>query len=466
MDFLGVKDSSKMCHLVAVPLPLRSLINPMMNFCKLLSSREPYSLLITVVLTEEWFGYIGSEPKPDNIKFATIPNVVEFKDTRDPFSFIHAITTEMEAPFEELLDALQPQVSAIVADVELGWPIDLGNRRNIPVAVSNTTSASFFSMMYQYALFTKNRLIPFDFLNNSDDQTDMIPGVSSIQLADVQAVIDGTDKQFMQIFLKSFSKVSEAQYLIFTSVHELEVEAFNSLKASFPFPVLPIGPAIPYMELEENACGTPRNTVYYTEHKKWLDCQPFGSVLYIAFGSASSISSSQMEEIVEALNCNGFWYFWVAREEAPILREKCSERGLIVSWCDQLKVLSHSSICGFWSHCGWNSTLEAVFAGVPMLTFPLFLDQVPNSRKIVDEWKTGWRVKKQELAKDLVGRDQISELVKRFMDAESLEVQDMRKKAKKLKNICQQAIKKGGSSDINLDAFIKSILGSGFTACQ
>ena len=77
----------------------------------------------------------------------------------------------------------------------------------------------------------------------------------------------------------------------------------------------------------------------------------------------------------------------MARGETLRLKDKCGDKGMVIPWCDQLKVLSHFSIGEFWSHCGWNSTLETVFAGAPILTFPLFLDQVPNSTKIVDERK-------------------------------------------------------------------------------
>ena len=128
--------------------------------------------------------------------------------------------------------------------------------------------------------------------------------------------------------------------------------------------------------------------------------------------------------------------------------------GLVVQWCDQLKVLCHSSIGGFWTHCGWNSTLEAVFAGVPMLTFPIFWDQVPISKHIVEDWKIGWKVKKDV---GVVTRGEISELVKRFMDNKSDEMIAMRQRAKELQKSSRRAIAKGGSSDANLDAFIRNI---------
>lgn len=91
-------------------------------------------------------------------------------------------------------------------------------------------------------------------------------------------------------------------------------------------------------------------------------------------------------------------FLWVAGGEAARLSESCNgsdDMGLVVPCREQLKVLCHSFVGGLWSHCGWNSTLEAVFSGAPILTFPLFLDQFLNSRQIVEGWKIGRRGKSE-----------------------------------------------------------------------
>ena len=134
----------------------------------------------------------------------------------------------------------------------------------------------------------------------------------------------------------------------------------------------------------------------------------------------------------------------------------------MVSWCDQLRVLCHPSVGGFWSHCGWNSVREGLFAGLPFLTFPLYADQKINSKIIVEDWKIGWRLKKQIVEENLVARGEISWLVKSFMDLGNVEVKEMRERAKKLKEICQNAIDQNGSSETSIDSFIKDI----FTDCR
>ena len=165
-----------------------------------------------------------------------------------------------------------------------------------------------------------------------------------------------------------------------------------------------------------------------------------------------------MDEIATGLRNSGVGFLWVARGEASRLKESCGDLGLVVPWCDQLKVLCHSSVGGFWTHCGWNSTLEAIFAGVPMLTFPLFMDQVPISRQIVEDWKIGWRIKRSTVGSEMsVTKEEISELGQRFMNVESGEGKELRERARGLKDICRQAILEGGSSYKNLDAFLEGI---------
>lgn len=165
-----VKPTS-LCHVLALPYPGRGHVNPMMNICKLLVSRQP-DILITFVVTEEWLGFIGSQSKPHNIRFRTLPNIIPSEHGRanDFAGFLEAVFTKMEAPFEELLDRLlldddeQPAaaVTAIIADTYLPWVVDVGNRRNIPVASLWTMSALVFSVFHHFELLERNGHFPFD----------------------------------------------------------------------------------------------------------------------------------------------------------------------------------------------------------------------------------------------------------------------------------------------------------------
>ncbi|KAF3968727.1 hypothetical protein CMV_007417 [Castanea mollissima] len=295
--------------------------------------------------------------------------------------------------------------------------------------------------------------------DDEDNHVENIPGISSTDLEDLRIVFHENNPKGMEQILNCFSMVSKAQYLLVNSFYELEAQTFDSLKVTFPFPVYPIGPTNRYLEpkLDQHSSFTTTSTI---EYLKWLDSQPSASVLYVSFGSFFELSSTQMDEFAVALCSSGVRFLWVARGEASRLKETCGgDKGLVVPWCDQLRVLCHPSVGGFWSHSGWNSVQETIYAGIPMLAFPLFLDQVPNSRKIEEDWKIGWRVKRAEIGSEiLVATDDILQHIQRFMDRDSCEGKETRKRARELKNMCDQATAKGGSFDSHLDAFVSDFL--------
>ncbi|KAJ8751254.1 hypothetical protein K2173_016435 [Erythroxylum novogranatense] len=451
-------EASTTCHVVAMPYPGRGHVNPMMNLCKFLSSKKP-DILITFVITEEWHGFIGSETRPTNVKFATLPNVIpsEIGRSKDFVGFVGSVSTKMEAPFEQLLDGLDdPPVSVIIADTFLDWVTGVGNRRKIPVATLWTQAATVFSIFYHSDLLLKNYQFPENLSSEKgDERIDYIPGVSSTRLSDFPSMFFQNGWQIFPRTMECISWVSKAQYLLISSVYELEAQVMEALKPNFPFPVYTLGPIVPCFRLSDTDCTDNNSGPDYIE---WLNCQPKGSVLYVAMGSFLSVSSAHMDEIVAGLKDSGVRFMLVARDSEKTIKQGSGDRGLVVPWCDQLRALCHPSVGGFLTHCGWNSTQEGVFAGVPMLTFPVFWEQGTNGKIISEDWQIGWRMKRHPGDQTLMGREEIAALVKRFMDPESSEVKEMRKRASELKHICDAAISKGGSSYSNLESFIRDVL--------
>ncbi|XP_030971494.1 UDP-glycosyltransferase 87A1-like [Quercus lobata] len=448
MNSIKAKPTTQ-CHVVAMPSPGRGHINPMMNLCKILASKNS-NILVTFVVTEEWLGFIGSDPKPDSIRFGTIPNVVpsELVRAADISSFTEAVMTKLEAPFVRLLDQLEPPVTVIMADTFLFWAVGVGNRRNIPVASFWPMSPSMFTIIQHVDLLVKNSHFPSDSAK-FEEHVDYIPGISSTQLMNIP--FDGRNQQTTKWILEAFSWVNKAQYLLLTSIYEFESKVFDVLKAKFSFPVYAMDQIVPNFDFGENTNHSDNNYLH------WLDYQPRSSVLYISMGSFLSFSSAQMDEIAIGLCDSGVRFFWVARDETSRLKDVCGHRGLVVPWCDQLMVLSHSSIGGFWSHCGWSSTREGMLCGLPFLTFPIIFDQILNSKLIVEDWKIGWRVKQDVGMNNLVSRVEISRLVQKFMNFENDEVKEIRTRASEFQQICQRAIAKGGSSETNINAFIQDL---------
>ncbi|CAN1180211.1 UDP-glycosyltransferase 87A2 [Linum perenne] len=452
-------------HVVAVPYPGRGHINPMLHLCNLLISKSP-DLLITIIVTQEWHTLLLAADSAfddnTNVRLASIPNVIPSERIRGSVfpAFYDAVVTKMEAPVDELIGRMSsdglPAVSAVISDYELNWAIGIGRRRGIPVAMFCTVPARVYFLFHRFARVQDLKLRDH-LLDHGDNHSEYSNhGISPPDVEDLQAIFQGDDRVIMNQSLECRSWIPKAEYLLINTVHDLESETIKSLTPEFDSSIYPIGPCIPFSQI--NKPITPINEPE-SPHFKFLDSHSVSSVLYICLGSSLSISRDQMDEMAAGLRDSCVPFLWVARGESERVRVFCREKGMVVPWCDQLKVLSHGSVGGFWTHCGWNSTLESVYCGVPMLTFPLIFDQTPNERMLVEKWRIGWRLK-GDGGEELVRRDVICEVVKRFMNGEDSEVKELRKRGEELREVCRAAIGDGGSSCKNLDEFIDGISGS------
>ncbi|XP_074268487.1 UDP-glycosyltransferase 87A1-like [Silene latifolia] len=445
------------CHVVAVPYPGRGHINPMLNLCKLLLLTKPNDLIITFVVTEEWLGFLTADsepPPPPNLRYSAVPQVIpsELGRAADFPAFLEAVLTKLEDPFERLLDQLQPPASIIIYDSYLTWAVSVGNRRNIPVAAFFTMSASFATVFVHFDLLVKHGQFSLDVSERGNEVVDYIPGLPPTTIADMPTIYHGNGKKVYHRVLESISALKNAQYVVFSSIYEFEGPVLDCLKAKLGIPVYHIGPMIPYFNLKQDTMID--NNSYF----RWLDLQPRHSVLYISQGSFLSVSSAQTKEFVEGVKESGIRFLWVTRGDNSQFKDGVGKTGLLVPWCDQLKVLCHPSIGGFWTHCGWNSTSEGIYAGVPMLTCPIFWDQIPNSKLIVNDLKIGWRVLKNGVVPEKVlTRQEVATLVRKFMDSESDERKEMVVRAKNASNTFRKAVEDGGSTASDFASFVNSI---------
>ncbi|KAG5062719.1 Abscisate beta-glucosyltransferase [Glycine soja] len=214
----------------------------------------------------------------------------------------------------------------------------------------------------------------------------------------------------------------------------------------------------------------------------WLNSKKPNSVLYVSFGSLARLPSEQLKEIAYGLEASEQSFIWVVRNihnnpsenkengsgnflpEGFEQRMKEKDKGLVLrGWAPQLLILEHVAIKGFMTHCGWNSTLESVCAGVPMITWPLSAEQFSNEKLITDVLKIGVQVGSREWWswnsewKDLVGREKVESAVRKLM-VESEEAEEMTTRAKEIADKARRAVEKGGTSYADAEALIQELI--------
>jgi pathogen-inducible salicylic acid glucosyltransferase len=204
--------------------------------------------------------------------------------------------------------------------------------------------------------------------------------------------------------------------------------------------------------------GVHLHTPMTAECKAWLDAQPPVSVVYVSFGSIASLGARQMEEVAEGLCGSGMPFLWVVRAtETHKLPKNFSleakAAGLIVPWCPQLDVLAHPSVGCFMTHGGWNSTLEAISSGVPVVAMPHWSDQPTNAKYVQDVWRVGVRVRPE--SDGVVARKEVERCVREVMEGESCK--EFRLKALGWSKKAKKAINNGGTSDINISDFLSKV---------
>lgn len=234
------------------------------------------------------------------------------------------------------------------------------------------------------------------------------------------------------------------------------------------WPVQMVGPLLPSAYLdEEHQIGTDKD--YGGNLRKpnddkclnWLEKQPQKSVIFVSFGSMAEIDEKQIEEVAWGLKMisSNQNFLWILKEseqkKLPIqFLDSIGEKGLILTWCNQLQVLANRAVSCFVTHCGWNSTLEALSLGVPMVAMPQWSDQPMNAKFMEDVWKVGVRVKKDE--NGIVRREEIGRCIREVMIGGKCE--GIRSNASKWRENGKRAVCFGGSSYHNIDKFVAKLM--------
>lgn len=249
--------------------------------------------------------------------------------------------------------------------------------------------------------------------------------------------------------------VKDADWVLCNSFYELEPSA-HALNPN----LLPIGPLLPNCRP-----GQPVGHFWPEDSTclRWLDQQPLFSVVYVAFGSITVFDRHQFHELALGLELTGQPFLWVVRPDltnAPAtgatypdgFEARVADRGRMVSWAPQQKVLAHPSIACFVTHCGWNSIMEGLSMGVPFICWPSFLDQFLDQSYVSDIWKVGLQLNPEE--NGIITREEIKRKVKELIGNENI-----RGRALELKEMAMKSVGEGGSSMKNFNSFIEAIKG-------
>ncbi|CAK8541881.1 unnamed protein product [Lathyrus sativus] len=200
-----------------------------------------------------------------------------------------------------------------------------------------------------------------------------------------------------------------ADFIAVRSCMEIEGKSIESIENQCKKKVIPVGLLPPSLEFSED-----KEDENWDSIQKWLDKQEKKSVVYVAFGSEVILSDDEFTEIAKGLESSSFPFLWILKNQDKYdwVVENDSNKGMIWSnWAPQLRILSHESIGGFLTHCGWSSVIESLQVGCPIIVLPFQNDQGINAR-LMEEKKVGVEVERND---GKLNRDSVAKALRLVM---------------------------------------------------
>lgn len=390
-------EETKKQRVIIFPYMAQGHITPFINLANIITKLHPnYSF--TLVNTPANIKNIKSSlPDDSNISLKSLPfdpsshNLPPNGENCSVLPFclfvdLFVASETLQPAFEKLLLDITEEDGevpfCIVADYFMAWSVESAHKLGIFHSVFVTTSA------YGNATFLSIGLHSPQSKTTEDEFT--LPNFPEIRLHKTQLTpflvnADGNDR--FSLFYKrqiAFSKLSDA--ILVSTVRELEPLGLKMQQQLFEVPIYAVGPLVELSHF--------RSVDYVQE---WLDKKSESSVLYISFGSQNTINAAQMMELALALEETDIEFVWVIRppfgfDIKGVFRKEWlphnfeerigkSGKGILVhQWASQVDILSHPSIGAFLSHCGWNSVVESLMNGVPIIGWPLAAEQFYNTK--------------------------------------------------------------------------------------
>ena len=405
---------------------------------------------------------VGLPDGVENIRDSTTPEMLgQISDG------ISMLKDQIELLFRDL------QPDCIVTDICYPWTVESAAKLGIPRLFFY--GSSYFSNCVSHSI-RKHR--PHESLV-SDTHKFTIPGLPQrIEMTPPQvAEWERTENETAGYFVAMFESETKSYGALYNSFHELESvyeQLHQSTLGTKSWSIGPVSSRVNKDDGQKANRGHKEELPEEPEWLTWLNTEQNETVIYVNFGSLTRLPQAQLVELAYGLENSGHSFIWVIRKqdgsekEDSFLQEfkdkmKESKQGFIIwNWAPQQLILDHPAVGGIVTHCGWNSVLESLNAGLPMITWPMFAEQFYNEKLLVDVLKTGVAVgaKKNEFwafrDKDgVVGREEIAKAVVALMEKE--EGRKLRMRARKLCEALKKTVEKGGDSYNNLIQLIEEL---------
>lgn len=446
-------------HIAIFPTPGMGHLIPLVQFAKKLISLHKFTA--TFIIPTE--GPLSEAQKifldtlPDGLDYVVLPQV-NLDDLSDDVKAESRISVLISRSLPSLRDMIK---SIITTKKLVTLVVDLFATDALDVAIEFKVSPYIFYPSTAMALSL------FLYLPKLDEETSceyrdlpgpvQIPGCIPVHGKDLLDPVQDRKNDAYKWVLHHTKKYKLAEGIMVNSFKDMEEGPIKALQESGSPPVYPVGPLVQMDHLSTAADGL--------DCLRWLDDQPHGSVLFVSFGSGGTLSSNQFTELALGLEMSEQRFIWVVRspddEKANAsffsnqtkkdpteflpqgFIERTKGQGLVVpNWAPQAQILSHGSTGGFLTHCGWNSILETVVNGVPVIAWPLYAEQKMNAVMLTEGLKVALRPQVSE--NGLVGRVEIATLVKHLMEGE--EGKRLRTRMRDLKDAASKALSDDGSS--------------------
>ncbi|CAL5017811.1 unnamed protein product [Urochloa decumbens] len=476
--------SERRVHAVCMPYPAQGHVTPMLKLAKLLHARGFHVTFVNTefnhrrLLRSRGAASLASVP---GFHFTSIPDGLPPSDadaTQDIPALCYSTMTTCLPHLRSLLSTLNcdtgsPPVTCLVVDAVMSFSYDAAREIGVPVAALWTASACGFMGYRNYRFLIDHGLVPF---NSGADLADVASGplgavvdgargmCDGVQLRDFPSFIRTTDRGdiMLNFLLRESERLSLPDAVIVNTFEDLEGATLDAMRAILP-PVFPVGPLVLRERLEvpaSTALAGLGSSLWKEEEGviEWLAGRVARSVVYVNYGSIAVMSGEQLTEFAWGLAGSGYPFLWNVRPDLvkgggglpPGFTAAVEGRALLTTWCPQEAVIRHEAVGVFLTHSGWNSTLESMCAGVPMLSWPFFAEQQTNCRYKRTEWGVGMEIGGE------VRRDEVAVIIREAMEGEK--GNQMRQCAEEWKVKAVEAARPGGPAETNLNRVIDEVL--------